>query len=115
MSKRIFDYDPATGVTDVFEYNAATDTTILHRTQDVSPIIEDNKLLQNNPDYWKAGVKKDFAHYAAIPIVIIEKWKNEHGIDVFNKNHEKRVFQMLNSPEYRFLKTTTKVHNPRVS
>lgn len=115
MSKRILDYDPETGVTDVFEYDPLTDTTTLSRQQDVETILEDNKLLQNNDDYWKHGVKNDFAHYATIPLILIEKWLNEEGLDVFNKNHEKRVFQKLNSPEYRYLKTTTKVHQARVS
>ena len=115
MSKRILEYDPQTWVTDTFEYDGLTDTITLGRHQDVEPILEDNKTLQATDDYWKHGMKKDFVHYASIPIVLIEKWQNELGIDVFNKNHEKRVFQMLNSPEYKYLKTTTKVHQARVS
>lgn len=115
MGKRILDYDPDTGVTDFFEYDEQTDTTTISRHQDVTSILEDNKLLQNNEDYTKHGIKNEMWHYATIPLVLIEKWLNEDGIDVFNKNHERKVFQKLNSPEYRFLKTTLRTHQARVS
>jgi len=113
MSKRIFDFDPLTGITDIFEYDSLTDTTTLSRHQDVQPILEDNKLLQNNPEYTKHGFKNEFWHYGSIPIVLIEKWLNEEGLDVFNKNHSKRMFQKLNSPEYKYLRSTDKIHLPR--
>ena len=112
MSKRILDYDPQTGVTEYFEYDSLSDTTTLSRHQDVESVLEGNKTLQNDTDYTKKGIKGSFWHYANIPLITIEKWLNEEGIDVFNKNHERKVFQKLNSPEYRFLKTTHKTHLP---
>ena len=42
---------------------------------------------------------------ASIPLIIIEKWKAEHGVDIMNKDHWHRVKQLLNDPEYRFLRT----------
>lgn len=111
MSKRIVDYDPATGVTTYFEYEADTDTSVISTVQDVEPILERNKLLSNNSDYTKQGIKESWWHYADIPNVLIEKWLREDGIDVYNKDHERAVFRKLNDPQYRFLKVTAKHHS----
>ena len=93
-----------------FEYHAETDTTVIHREQDVSTILEINKALQNNEQITRDGIKEGWWQYAKIPMIVIEKWLNDHGVDVFNKDHQKAVFRLLNQPEYRYLKTTTKMH-----
>lgn len=110
LSKRIVDYDPMTGVTTFFDYDHATDTTYVGSEQDVSLLLDANKALQNEDSYTKKGMKDGWWHYAAYPAVIIEKWLNEHGVNVFNKDHQKKVFELTNRPEYRYLKTTTKMH-----
>ena len=110
MSKRVLDYDPLTGITTTFDYHADTDTTVLYREQDVSVILEANKQIQNDESITKQGIKEGWWHYGQIPMIVIEKWRNEHGVDVFNKDHTKAVFRLLNQPEYRYLKTTTKMH-----
>jgi hypothetical protein len=51
----------------------------------------------------------DIWHYAQIPAVTILEMRFKHGVDIFNKNHEKRMFQLLNT-DYPHLKTTTKTH-----
>ncbi len=98
------------GTTTWFEYHPETDMTIVAREQDVEGILDLNKYLRNDVDYSKAGIKNEWWHYATIPNILIEKWKNEEGINVFDKNDSKRVFKKLNQPEYRFLKVTDKVH-----
>lgn len=113
MSKRILDYDPFSGITTSFDYEEATDTAFVHRTADVEPILELNKREANDTDLTKRGIKNDWWRYAMIPNIIIEKWLNELGVNVYDKNHEKKVFELLNRPEYRYLKTTTKMHMPR--
>jgi len=104
------DYDPISGMTTTFDYDPATDITIIGREQDCSALIEQNKLLQNDEGYTKQGFKNEWWHYASIPAILIERWLNEDGIDVFNKDHQKAVFKKLNDPQYRWLKTTNKVH-----
>ena len=74
-------------------------------------IIDGNKRLQNAPEYTRKGMKKDMLHYASIPNALIIKWKQELGVDVFDRGHRKKVFQLLNSPEYKYLKTTELTHN----
>jgi hypothetical protein len=110
MTKRILEHDPLTGITKTFDYIPETDTAVIHTTQDVSLILDANKQLANDDDVTKKGIKDSWWHYAQIPNIVIEKWLNEHGVNLYDKNHEKRVFQLLNQPEYRYLKTTTKMH-----
>ena len=108
--KRILDYDPFSRITRTFDYIPETDTAVVHSTQDVSLILDANKELANLPDVTAQGIKKGWWHYATIPNIVIEKWLNELGVDVYNKHHEKEVFKLLNQPEYRYLKTTAKMH-----
>lgn len=104
--KRIVDYDPFTGVTTFTEYHADTDMTIVGRIQDVEGLLERNKSLQNDEDYSRLGIKNSWWHEAGIPNIVIEKWKNEYNVDVWNKDDRKKVLQLLNSPEWKYLKTT---------
>jgi hypothetical protein len=103
-------YDPFTGMTTYFDYDHSTDTTIVGSEQDVTALLDLNKRLQNDESYSKSGIKNGWWHYATYPSIIIEKWLNEHGVNVFNKDHQKKVLELTNRPEYRFLKTTTKMH-----
>jgi hypothetical protein len=99
-----------TGITTSVDYIPESDKTVVIREQDASLIIEANKVLQNNDDLTKGGIKNSWWHYAQIPNIVIEKWKSEHGVDLFNKDHQKAVFKLLNDPQYKYLKTTTKYH-----
>ena len=108
--KRILDYDPFSRITTTFDYVPETDTTVLYREQDVSHILDMNKALQNEPDITKQGIKTGWWYYSQIPAIVIEKWLNEFGVDVYNRDHQKKVFELTNRPEYRYLKTTTKMH-----
>jgi len=110
MSKRVLDYDPTSGITTYFDYDPHNDTTLIYHEQDVTPILEMNKAMANDGDIWKEGVKNSWAHYAQIPNIVVQKWLNEHGVNLYDKNHQKAVFRLLNDPEYRYLKTTTKFH-----
>ena len=111
--KRVIDYEPMTGITTTFEYDHASGTFTVGSIQDVGPLLERNKTLQLDTDYSKKGIKKDWWHYASIPNVIIEKWLNEDGINVYNKDHTKAVYKKLNDPAYKYLKTTTGFHMPK--
>lgn len=106
--KRLLDYDPLSREAVYFEY--ADGVMTLHQEQDMTHIIEANKMMANDDDYTKNGMKQDWWHYARIPNALIFKWKVEEGIDVFNKAHKKAVFAKLNDPMYKFLKVTDKKH-----
>ena len=104
------DYDPLTAITTTFEYDEVTDRTTIGREQDVSIILDANKAITNDESISKQGIKSGWWHYAQVPNIVIEKWLNEHGVNFYNKDHQKAVFKLLNQPEYRYLKTTTKMH-----
>ncbi len=73
-------------------------------TQDVEPILDRNKELFNNGTRGYTP-SRDLRHVAEIPLVVVEIWKNEHGVDCFNKNHAEGVRRLLNSSEYAYLRT----------
>ena len=78
------------------------DLTVI-RGADVEPILEHNKALYSMNDGYSPG--REWRRAASIPMAIIEKWRNEHGIDVFNPDHMPAVRRLLNSNEYAFLRT----------
>lgn len=115
MTKRLLDYDPLTGITEYFHYDHQTDTSYVETIQDVEPILEGNKVLQNDDAYSKKGIKKDMWHFASIPIVVQMRWLAEYGSQDWpmRPGNEKLLFKLLNSPEWRYLKTTNKIHTGR--
>jgi hypothetical protein len=106
LAKRIVDYDPFTGMTTTFDYDHVSDTTIIGREQDITLLIDSNKRMQNDADYSRKGIKTEWWHMCKIPNIVIERWKNEKGVDVLNKDHWPAVKKLLNDPEYKWLKTT---------
>lgn len=110
MTKRLLDFDPLTRESVWFEMDDSTGIATLHQEQDVSHIIESNKMMAKDADYSKKGMKADWWHYARVPNNIIHKWMVEDGINFFDKNDRKKVFAKLNDPAYRHLKVTDKKH-----
>ena len=112
MARRLLDYDPSTKIRTYHEYDDATDTTYISELQDCTQLIETNKATQNigTPggkfnEYERAGLKNSWVHVGSVPTLILEKWRREEGIDVFNKNHWPAVVRKLNDPEWRYLRT----------
>lgn len=70
---------------------------VIHRTQDVEPILERTKALHNEGAFWSQD--KEYVHAASIPNVIVEAYCNQHGITfaewMDNEEHQRR---MLNDP-----------------
>ena len=108
--KRLLDRNPLTGETVWHEYNASANATIITHEQDVSPLLEKNVIAANDDDKTKRGIKNDWWKYAVIPNIIAMKWKQEKGVDIFNRDHQQAMFKLLNDPEYRYLKATSKHH-----
>lgn len=80
------------------------ETFAVRTTQDVEPILDLNKALQTDGDGYSKS--RELRHYASIPLVVAEKWMNEHGVDVFNPNHKPAVRRLLESNEYSYLRTS---------
>lgn len=112
MEKRLLDHDPLTGVTEYFHYDHMTGDVHIETVQDVDPILDVNKALQNDDEYTKHGMKEEMWHFASIPIWVQVKWLNEYGRKNWpmHPNNGKLLFKLLNSPEWKYLKTTGKIH-----
>lgn len=69
--------------------------------QDCEPILDGNRELANGG----FSRRQDMWPVASIPLNLIEKWRNEEGIDVFDPNCADALKRKLNSIEYRYLRT----------
>ena len=75
-------------------------------------MLDQNKSLQNDEGYSKNGIKNEMWHFASIPVVVQLQWLKKYGPDndPMKKGNERLLFRLLNDPEWRYLKTTTKIH-----
>ncbi len=110
---RILDYDPLTGLTQLFHYDHANDAVTIEYRQDVTPILEQNKAAYLDTDTHKRQAKEEWAHYAKIPDVVQMEWAVKYGVHFWDKNHEQAWWKLLNSPDYAYLRRTTYKHNAR--
>ncbi len=104
MQKRLLASDPAIGLTEYHHYESVTDRTVIETVQDVEPILERNKALQND-DAGGWSPTRELRRAATIPDIVILKWRREDGIDVYDPDHWPAVKRKLNSSEYRWLRT----------
>jgi len=75
---------------------------VIRKTQDVEPILDNNKRLMNDGDGYSPS--RDMRRVASIPNVIIEQWIRE-GVNIFDPNHKDAIRRKLNSSEYAHLRT----------
>jgi hypothetical protein len=88
-----------------FKYDHNEDKVILQNVQDVEPLLELNKKEALGDSMYGQQSNSGMRKVASIPLIIIEKWKRELGVDIYNKNDWPKIKQLLNDPEYRFLRT----------
>ena len=108
--RRVLSYDPMSGMTVYYHFDEQTDAITLEYEQDVESVLEAAKTAQNTPEYSRQGIKNEMWHYGTIPNILITKWLVEEGINVYDDNDWKKVWQKLNDPDYKYLKMTTKHH-----
>lgn len=106
--RQLLDYDPINGVSCYF--NSQGGEVVFTHEQDISRILSDNREEANDEEKTKQGIKNDWWKYASVPTVVEVEWLQKYGVSLDNPDHKKKVFSLLNSPEYRYLKTTTKMH-----
>lgn len=106
MDKRLLSVDPLTGLMTWHSYDPLADETIISYTADSSPVLERNKTMANDADYTRQGIKQEFWHYATIPVEVQMDWLINKGVDIYNPDHNKKVSELLNDPDYLHLKTT---------
>lgn len=109
--KRVLSKDPITGLITFHQYDEHTDETVIsYDAPSAAPLLDRNKERANNPEYWRKGVKNEFAHYAEIPVMVQMDWLVNRKVDCLKREDGKKMFSLLNERDYQYLKVTTKVH-----
>jgi hypothetical protein len=96
------------GCESAFHYDHESDTMVFETVQDVLPYIENNKANYNRSDAFTRW-KPEMVEVADIPNVVVEQWLREDPpLNIFKNDPEtrKEVRRRLNSPEWRYLRTT---------
>lgn len=108
----ILDYDPFTGVTRTFQYDAASDSVTIGTQQDCTNLLDDNNRQVIEADHTQQ-IKNDWIKYASVPYVVIEKWKRELGINFMTTNPDewRVVMGLINSRDWRKVKTSAITHD----
>jgi hypothetical protein len=102
MTKRLFDHDPLTGITEWFEYDHSDDTFTIQSSQDVDALVEANKDRFNHfssgADSWGDGIGGR-TWVASIPLNIFFELKKRFG------NDQEAWKRWLNDPDNRAFRT----------
>jgi|TARA_R100000963_G_C4614437_1_gene83799 hypothetical protein len=105
VTKRLL--DASGGVISEFHYDHSSDLTTVKMVQDVEPIVENNKDLRSQGKGYTPS--KDLRHVASIPLVIVEQWIKEDGVNFMTlPKHEKSVYlrRKLADPDNRAWRTS---------
>jgi hypothetical protein len=79
MEKVSVEYDPLTGVYTTTGF--VDDKLVIHKAQDLEPVVQYTRALQNADDYKKEGIKKGWWHVCHVPETLeIELLQN--GVDI---------------------------------
>ena len=89
----------------IFHFHEPTKEFAIEHIQDIQPLVDSNKNLQENDHLMRDELRLS----ARIPMTVYYEWKNKFGVDVFNPNHKEGVKKLLNSADYRYLKTTKRI------
>lgn len=87
-------------------FHRGTDGQVtVERVQDVEPILDHNKALQNTPQK-----SEYFRHTASIPSIIIERWCIELGVNLLRmsgREFGELIQKKLRDPDWAWLRTDT--------
>jgi len=116
--KRLLSYDHQTGMVEWFHGHGDGSCTI-ETYQDpavVTAIIDRNKAQANDKEKMQRGIKRGWMRAACIPIGVQHKWLMDEHFDIYEgsrggKPHKlsddgvKKLKRLLNSPDYKYLRT----------
>ena len=109
-TKSLISVDEYSGISQYHHYDIDTDTSVFESVADAEPTLELNRARANDNEFTKHGMKDEFWLYASIPNILVLKFRIEHGIDVYKKEDGPKLSKLLEDPQYRYLKCTTKKH-----
>lgn len=100
-----FEYDPTTGIRTDTAWNESTGEMTLIRAADVEPVLDFSKAVSNEVGLNREDIKKGWWLYAKLPPIVILQMRAK-GINVFDQNDQRRMFEEINA-SYKHLKCTT--------
>lgn len=106
----VLDWNPLSRERVLFDFDEHTQQMVLTHQQDCTRELAFAHAKAADGDASKRGIKNDHWHYARVPNIVIMEMKQKHGVDFWDKNDEKRVFQLINT-EYAWCKTTDGRHS----
>ena len=71
-------------------------------SQDVEAVLDTNKAIHNHGQLH--NVEKDRYLAASIPPIIVVKWLNEDGLNVYDPAHNARLRRKLDDPDWQHLR-----------
>lgn len=103
MSRRLLEYDASRGLR--IDYEDMKDGTFaLHYSQDVEPLLDENKAKQSaGREYYAAD--SEMWRVASVPVTVQYEWIKRYGVDPLKPEHQGLLKRLLNSNEWRYLKT----------
>lgn len=72
-------------------------------TQEVDPILDRNKAMYTHNDGYSPS--RELRRAASIPMNLIQKWRNEEGINVLHPDYADALKRKLNDIDYLYLRT----------
>lgn len=109
MSKRLLSYDPVTKTSEWHYYDPSNRKTYIKQTQDVEGILNSNKRKQNSHNTSQFSKKSNWYHFATVPNTVLLDWKQKHGIDWNKKEDLPKIEKLLQSNEYKYLRTVDRI------
>lgn len=100
-----FELDPVTGIRTDTAYDEMTGELSIIRTADVEPVVNWSRKVANEVGKNAEDIKKGWWLYAKLPPIEIVKMR-ALGINVFDQNDGKKMFEYINE-HLPWLKTTT--------
>ena len=110
MSRELISWDALNGIAQYHNYDPITDTSTFESVGDAGPCLDFNKAVANDAEVTRKGIKDGWWWYAQIPAIVQVKLMAEHNICIWKKEDGPRLSKILELPEYRHLKMTTKKH-----
>lgn len=83
-------------------HDEASDLLVIKTSADVEANIEANKREYSDNANARFG---DMKRVASIPVVVMEKWIAEDGINYMAPEHKDALRRKLNDPDNRFMRT----------
>ena len=102
MTQRLLDWNQETGVASWWLEDAEGNWA-KQSFQDTQRLLDLNKEAQNHCDPYNG--ERDVRMVARIPLIVIAKWRNELGVDYWNPDHQDKIDELLNSADWRWLRT----------